>query len=256
MPLTAAKGRPDLKLQRASQLIDQLRESIDRYRIAGYQVLPTLNEDGHFVDFTLHVHQTPPLDEWALMFADCVHNMRAALDQLAWQLDSAPRSGSAGTSFPILTRPPSSWPPTSVGRMPTEAQEIIEGLQPFYAAAASATHEDPADHFLAIIQELDNSDKHRVLVVPSTLVHGDRIAGLPFGASTEGPIFAKFADGEHVMRVRLPKDVPITVPLRCEVFVEARLAEYSDVSSLKLLDDLFSWVRDEAVQPLMPFVRS
>ena len=253
--MSLARGRPDLKLSRASELIAELRRSIDDYRGTGFQVVATLDEADHAVDFSLHVHEAPPLDQWALIFADCIHNIRAALDQLAWQLDPTPEAGAGGTTFPIFTNAPKKWPPGSVARMPAEAQAIIQRLQPYHAIATAAAGEQAAEHFLAVIQELDNSDKHRVLLVPSTTVHGDRIAGLPFGASTEGPVFANFIDGAYVMRVRLPRDLPLTLPLRCDLFVEPRLAEYPGVSMLTVLDELYGRVRGYAYEPLMPYAR-
>jgi hypothetical protein len=254
--VVADKGRPDLRLRRAGELIEDLRRSIEGYLADGsFGVVGVPNEAEHCIEFTLRVIRDPPLDQWATLFADAIHNMRVALDQLAWELDPAAEGGQRRTSFPILRKPPKSWPPASVARMPSEAQSIIQSLQPYHAVAAAGGREDPDQHFLAIIQDLDNSDKHRVTVVPAAPIGGDRVAGLPFGASIESTVFPRFIDGEPVMRVRLPADELLTRPLRCEVFVDIRVAEFPTVSLLVVLDDLFGRLHRDVVDPLMPFAR-
>lgn len=254
--MVADRGRPDLRLRRAGELIDDLRRSIDGYLADGsFGVVGIPNEAEHCIDFNLRVVRDPPLDQWAALFADAVHNIRVALDQLAWELDPAPEVGQRGTSFPILRNAPKHWPPASVARMPSQAQAIIQSLQPYQAVAAAGGSEDPDQHFLAIIQDLDNSDKHRVTVVPAAPIGGDRVVGLPFGASIESTVFPRFIDGEPVMRVRLPADELLTRPLHCEVFVDVRVAEFPTVSLLVVLDELLARARHDVVDPLMPFAR-
>lgn len=249
----AGKGRPDLKLKRARQHLEQLENAIEAYRTgSNFRVEQTPNIPEHSIDFTLRVGTPPPLEDWALVVGDCVHNMRAAFDHLAWQLDPSRETGRWGTGFPIYVKEPGKWPPPAVARMPAEAQGIIQGLQPYYAAKAAG--EDPDEHFLALVQSLDISDKHQELLMTATAVGGDRLQGVPFGASTESGIFPPFADGAPVMRVRLAGGELQAPQLRCEVFLKITLVDRPHAPIVRLLRDLESRVT-RAVADLTPFVR-
>jgi hypothetical protein len=107
-----------------------------------------------------------PLDLSAIM-GDAIHNLRVLLDHLAWQLVKAtggtPKMGLGGTLFPILEQPPT---PDRWGRtrpqinpgVPKKLREIIYELQPYKLAK-------PAHHELAVLHQLDISDKHHELLI-------------------------------------------------------------------------------------------
>jgi hypothetical protein len=104
-----------------------LKQAIDSYRYGGdFHADITPNAVSGDVEVTLRVIVPPPLDEWSLLFGDCVHNIRAALDHLAWELDSAPEKS---TTFPTFTANPLRWPPPAVSRMPAPAQTIVEAVR-------------------------------------------------------------------------------------------------------------------------------
>jgi hypothetical protein len=155
--MSTGVGRPDLKLQQAGVHFKKLKQAIDTYRYDGsFHVEQARREDANAFDFTLRISEPPPIDEWSLIVGDCVHNMRAALDQLAWQLDSAPTTGPGGSAFPIYTKKPESWPTPTVARMPAAAQPIIEALQPYNEPTSDRIKRHP----LATLHALDISDKH------------------------------------------------------------------------------------------------
>ena len=183
--------------------LTKLRQAIDAYRYDGsFHVEQARRDETNAIDFTLRISEPPPIDEWSLILGDCVHNMRAALDQLAWQLDSAPVTGPGGTAFPIYTKKPKSWPMPTVARMPAAAQAIIEGLQP----CNEPTPDRIARHPLATLHALDISDKHHVLIAAVGKVAGDTIVGLPFGSSVESVVFPPFADGADVATMTYPAE--------------------------------------------------
>jgi hypothetical protein len=65
----------------------ELRSAVDECRFsAGFHVGLVPDAATSTIAFVLRVTETPRLDEWALLFADGVHNARASLDHLAWQL--------------------------------------------------------------------------------------------------------------------------------------------------------------------------
>jgi len=98
------------------------------------------------------------------MIGDAIHNLRASLDHLAWQLVIATGNNpSTNTSFPILTTAPTPdrWghirPQISPG-VPQPVREILDEVQPYKRAK-------PAHHDLAVLHELDIIDKHRELLI-------------------------------------------------------------------------------------------
>ena len=97
----------------------------------------------------------------SLMIGDCVHNMRSALDYIAWELAGASLTDTE-TMFPIYE--------TDVGFRknglrrirnvrPDEAKTLIERLQPYNTRYGG--------HVLALaaINKIDASDKHKLLTI-------------------------------------------------------------------------------------------
>jgi hypothetical protein len=101
--------------------------------------------------------------DWAAIAGDAVHNLYSALDYLAWELVRANGGvGTNATSFPIfqeevLYRKEA---PRKIKGMHADAQRIIEQLQPFKLSPREA---HPSEHFLAVLYELEQADKHRSL---------------------------------------------------------------------------------------------
>ncbi len=101
-----------------------------------------------------------PARKLALMIGDCVHNMRSALDYLAWELAGG-HVADTETMFPIFD--------TEAGfktrglkrikRLPTDAKTLIERLQPYNTQFGG--------HQLALsaINKIDAADKHKLLTV-------------------------------------------------------------------------------------------
>lgn len=114
--------------------------------------------------------KTYPLwNDWATIIGDCVHNLRSALDHLAWQLVLL-NNGTPGreTSFPILEDRLSQKGhmrrcriETDSGRVRPSVEACVERAQPYHRT------DDPTLHPLAILGGLSNEDKHRTLTVTS-----------------------------------------------------------------------------------------
>ncbi|MDK2743476.1 MAG: hypothetical protein NDI90_11220 [Nitrospira sp. BO4] len=105
--------------------------------------------------------QKLPYRQISLMIGDCVHNMRAALDYIAWELAGANMDDTV-TMFPIFDTDTEF--AKSAGRRiknvsPEDARTLIERLQPYSRRYGG--------HLLALsaINKLDISDKHKVLTV-------------------------------------------------------------------------------------------
>jgi hypothetical protein len=106
-----------------------------------------------------------PADAISLIAADCVHNLRAALDQLvfalAWSHTAGPLAEKVAQDceFPIYgpRAPKASDLRKRIGAINPDAQHIIEDLQPHHAGDAFPREK------LWILNQLWNLDKHRAL---------------------------------------------------------------------------------------------
>ena len=147
------------KLRRAQEHLDAIKGQIQTflddkpYRVV---VDPPVHHR-----FIVRLDNAPeiPAEDWAFIVDDCIHNLRVALDYIAWRLaGSDPRD--THTQFPIFTTE-QSWNTNScnmIRRMRPKAQAILKKLQPFNGS-------DPAHAALSGIRALDNADKHKLLTV-------------------------------------------------------------------------------------------
>lgn len=105
--------------------------------------------------------------DWALVLGDCVHNLRSALDHLAYQLVLLDgQQPCRQTKFPILKEramkkggheaEPFIQPPIK-GR---EILERIERVQPYFGIGRTLV--DEKDSYLWSLSKIDNIDKHRL----------------------------------------------------------------------------------------------
>ncbi len=114
-------------------------------------------------------HPPEPDPVWGAIAGDAIHNLRTALDHLAHQLvllsGNTPNNR---TAFPILNRPPRKWwgrrqLPTIEGGTTEVIRERLDSIQPYHRRHT---------HDLDALRDLDNIDKHRVIVAVSALSRG------------------------------------------------------------------------------------
>lgn len=110
---------------------------------------------------------------WGIILGDWAHNLRSSMDHLLWQIVLA-CGGTPGehNQFPIYDDPDTFddrvKKPFSRGRrcclsgVNQEAFDLIESYQPYQGNDGSRAH------VLAIVRDLNNADKHRV--VPTTVL--------------------------------------------------------------------------------------
>jgi hypothetical protein len=114
-----------------------------------------------FVYKVLEVGDPPP--RWDILIGDFAHEIRSALDQLAWQLalHNGKKNPTRDTKFPIATSA-EAWDSKQTRKALTDIhpthRTIIERHQPYKRGQQTAAHP------LAIAQNLSNADKHRVPV--------------------------------------------------------------------------------------------
>jgi hypothetical protein len=148
------------KIERAKEHVHNLEAAVQAFRDSnpyGFRIEDDLKTGDKI--HRIHIQSQTP-DSFALLIGDAVHNLRAALDYLAWQLVIAngqtPKAGSNGTQFPIYNPSPKTKTHQGViqGISPG-AQKVLDSLKPYRGG-----NDD-----LWNLHQLDISDKHKLLLV-------------------------------------------------------------------------------------------
>jgi hypothetical protein len=161
------------KLERAEEDIQQLNAEIAvflKYR-PGLGLSHDRNETVHkFIDFYKR-GEVPP--RFAVVAGEVAHNLRSALDYIAWALSSETYRAAHESSiaFPVLGEKPATAKELRAferkieGVESSEARELIERCQPYNAR-------NPVNDPLLIVHDLNRIDKHRVLTIVNTAWEG------------------------------------------------------------------------------------
>ncbi len=181
------------KIQRARQHIDELDRAIDEYS-RSHPYVPIHHFDSQAIEHRLRVEvQEPPLILGAIA-GDVVHNLRAALDIAVYQL-TPHQSRGRGTAFPFRDDPDgliAALKSRENEGLPSSVVAYIRRLKPV----------DPqhgGDPLLWSINEIDISDKHKVIVPGRVVIKGGRYSA------------TKVIDGVHTLldyRVISPGESP------------------------------------------------
>jgi hypothetical protein len=172
----------DVKVQRARVHLDALNKAvadIDRHRVSKLvgQIDPGDNRKH------LYRIKNPPAPDpqWSAIAGDCIHALRSALDYLASELVRVSGgSPNVHTMFPIsdfvyVKRrcPFLRLTGYLTGRKPKAAEirggirgdilQVVESVQPYNRG-------NPVGERLRVLRELDNIDKHRQLLMTTTVI--------------------------------------------------------------------------------------
>jgi len=109
---------------------------------------------------------TIPL-EWSLLVGDCLNNARSCLDHLFWLLEGRPDPKQERVQFPIFNDART----LKFVRAKPSIRQLIEGVQP----RNRLRDED----LLWCLSEMNNADKHRLLMVAASALGGAQFAKLP-----------------------------------------------------------------------------
>jgi hypothetical protein len=198
------------KLARAGEHLEALDEEItDFLATRPYAVRFEVDEQTGQQVAQIKVSGEPPAIRWGLMIGDCVHNMRSALDHLAWELSGAkpPRK----TEFPIFhnrqefeSRKPRGGLYKIRGIKDPRARTLIKSVQPCYSERGRVKA-----HPLYALRQLSNTDKHKVLHLSVGVISG---ASYWSGESGEDFVdslrFGTFDDNAEIARFRLRPGEP------------------------------------------------
>ena len=151
------------KLNRAEehrQAYDDLYESF--VESEPYAILSEYDPRTGWHSLRWQVLHEPPLEELALIFGDMISNLRATLDYLVWQLVlAAGKRPGRRTGFPVVRRE-KDWD--------VQSKAALRGVDPEWVAEVELRQpfnhpERPSIHPLAILDHVNNLNKHRFLPI-------------------------------------------------------------------------------------------
>ncbi|MGH2717347.1 MAG: hypothetical protein ACRDJU_02055 [Actinomycetota bacterium] len=200
----------EAKIRRAQTHLDDFKTRFEdtlKKHSQTFPIEPDVQPDYHI----MRLYGVPAIDpEWSLIVGDCIHNIRSALDHLAWRLVELDGGTPAErTQFPIKEAPVKGRgssilgapidPPIHRG----DIRKLIEEVQPYNIGnrpgSSGATYRDDS---LWRINKLDNIDKHRLMLLLATIPelnelewarHPDIVSlELPFEALVDGAEVARF----------------------------------------------------------------
>lgn len=164
MDLSEFAEQPLRKLRRAEALFAESINLTQRWMDAEpFQGEYVPSPDRLRMDVVLRRQFPFPLDDIADVIGDAVHNVRAALDHLAWGLcnHSGPTKNPRRIYFPIcMTEGEWTKAKKDLTEAPVETFEKLHFFQPL-------VYEDPKTALLYILHRLDIADKHRGFLRPS-----------------------------------------------------------------------------------------
>ncbi len=194
----------ELRLERASEHIDTLKHESRMFQTElpapyGYDI-PDKPIDGVYIARAKIFR--PPSARLGILAIDGAHNLRAALDMIAWELalkgENPPLDNDRSVSFPICTHA-NAWnsDPTkrAIERISDDAIKVVDSFQPYHRP-----NELPWK-WLALIQAIDNWGKHKAIPALLTfhVTEMGIISNFEFVSLAVG---RPLNDGDEICRVR------------------------------------------------------
>jgi hypothetical protein len=163
------------KFNRAKEQFDVLREEMgtfsDRDPKAHFSRGYFDTDTWEWIE-RFQIREPPPL-RWGVMLGDCVHNLRSALDHLICQLtllDGGTMEDCERTQFPIASKSEAQFEQMADFRIPGLSKRhraMVKRAQPYRAGDRAWKHP------LAILADLSNTDKHRIINPTYSIIKSD-----------------------------------------------------------------------------------
>jgi hypothetical protein len=236
-----------LKLNRSRQHIAELENKSRNYLDSEpFRVIQSEEENGDLV-WRIKIQKQVPL-EFSAIVGDGVHNMRSALDLLAWQLvELNGGTPTRQTYFPISSKPPAEYDQElrrALGGASSAAFRFVRRLKPYRGG----------NETLGQLHALDITDKHRlILLVGAAHKHVVIKFKMPVPWKSDPVDFPPIAmnpadrqfplkDNSAVFRVKADaRDSPL--PFEHGLVFELAFGDVAEVSGLPLLPTLDSMHR-------------
>jgi len=233
------------KLDRAQHHFIDLHERIkaalspekDRKGATTYEV----NSEGHTV---IKLSKAEPLDSaLPLIVGDCVHNLRSALDHLVYQLailNGAGSDAASKTAFPIYLKSKAFKNVVDDKVAPfisSAALAEIEALQPYN------TSDPPEFDPLWRLSQLDNIDKHRLLIVVGQEVRLDAFevttsAGQRIKQSVPDSKWKPSIEGTELLRLDFSAGSPTEVNVKIQTATTVKFANTAVFCDGRIVEDM------------------
>jgi hypothetical protein len=242
-----------LKLDRAETHIETLGEETRTFLKRNpkpFEVrtdkTPGHNKSIHYILYAVVREDPPP--ELTPIIGDVIHNLRAALEQLAHELSGR----KSGSQFPIFTdecrfkvigKP-------MINGIKGKERTLIERVQPYIAS------DPPRSDPLAMINELSNLDKHRLPIPVVAAVNtteswvGATNAEIRFDHFQPGPVKH---DAKVLAFTATPEDPSKEMQVHPQSGLQIQLTDtgaddiYADMSAISVLEMLHHHVRHSII---------
>jgi hypothetical protein len=172
MPAVAKLPHVYSKIDRAKKHVAELQLCFDEFAHANpCRVVAEYDEKSGRLNIVVRDWKDPPA-EFGLIAGEAIHQLRSALDHIVWLLFERARVRPPGrqTGFPIFHEGGKKYEAEGKAKIRGLSAELsarIEGFQPFKRSLA------PKDDLLWLLHDLNNTDKHRVLLVTQAYIgHG------------------------------------------------------------------------------------
>ena len=190
--------RPIQRLDRARYHLADLSVKIEEFkRRDPYPITREADPEHGGYLFRVHVRESPPA-RLGLIFGDFVHNLRAALDNLVYEIAPPEARRRHPLAFPICRTPEQFRleAPSKLAKMPRTVKETIERLQPYDGR-------DRRLRFLDVLDEFWNADKDRSTIPIALTSHVMIIGGWSEADQIPDvkPDFGSIYDGKVVGRM-------------------------------------------------------
>jgi hypothetical protein len=219
------------KVRRARVHLKELHVECTKYLQAHpYALLAQNDKDGRLrrIFAQAMAPEEPVPDDVGVILGDVLHNLRSALDLLAWRLSKGDGSLDRTTQFPIVFDEPNRqykkapaqrfWDHVvhnQLARVSDEDRTLIERLQPYRGGHG---------HKLRVLALLNDMDKHRVIPARQATIYNPMPTLTGPNASIHGVVFraSQFQDlhdGAVLVEFHRPPGPDVTVDLKPPVFV-------------------------------------
>jgi hypothetical protein len=146
--------------------------------------------------------------ELPTLIGDCVHNLRAALENAAWNFALTKKAKPRNDTAFVICHSATDFQGKSakIQDLPTAARNVIKELQPY-----KRTPNDPRADPLWILERLWNDDKHRAPHVVTGVLGGSALNIVEMsGVSgfSDGVNYGPFEDGDEIARLKINGRTP------------------------------------------------
>lgn len=250
------------KLKRAHEHLEGLKHEFETWNPgSAYRITDEFDpKRGHNVIFGERIGDMP--GRFSLLIGDCIYDLRASLDHLAFALASTytrPLSPDleGASEFPIFNDVVKfvDKAPRKIGGMHPQAQALIEGLQPYHGGHYSK-------HPLWLLHELSNIDKHRrphltaLAFVARTGLIANNVS-LEFFTDLGVRLVGSEGRTELVHYAATPTEPNQPMKVQFKHTINIAFADTTPALGMSVINTLgaiHNHIRDKIIPPLQPFL--